>query len=416
MTIKPRAMVISVGGTPTPIVFSLNKLRPEYICFFVSKETKKSINEVILPVLNFKFVHHDWIVTPNAELLSECYAQLTKRLPEILEKWEVEPDEVCVDYTCGTKTMSVALSLATIEKSCCYSYIGGNERSKGGVGVVVDGNERMWFLDNPWDEIALKERKEISILFNKARYASATEILQKCVERVSRQQKPHFKALHEMTMGYDLWDRFKHKEAKVRLHKSHDTLFAFWQASEKSEIKILTRSLDQNIEFLERLIQGARPSAYYFYDLLANAKRRADLEQKFDDAAARLYRAMEVLAQAELKTKFGIEASSVKPDEIPERIREEYLKKYSDKNDSKVKIPLYAGFYLLKELGNSLADHFFQLYDGQMRSLLDVRNQSILAHGFNPITRETFERLFDLIMRFSETSDELLPRFPVLTL
>ena len=61
--------------------------------------------------------------------------------------------------------MSVALALATIDKSCCYSYVGGNERSKGGVGIVVDGKESMYFLDNPWNNIALqKGKKSLSFL------------------------------------------------------------------------------------------------------------------------------------------------------------------------------------------------------------------------------------------------------------
>ena len=176
-----KAMIVSVGGTSAPIIFSLNRSKPEYICFFISKQTKKMLEEEIIPNLNFKPRHYDWILTPNAESLSDCYSELVKQLPSLLEKWEVDPKDVCVDYTGGTKTMSVALALATIEDSCCYSYVGGDERSKGGVGVVVDGKERMWFLENPWDEIAQKERKEISILFNKARYASAAEVLQKCM-------------------------------------------------------------------------------------------------------------------------------------------------------------------------------------------------------------------------------------------
>lgn len=140
-------------------------------------ETKKMIDAEILPNLDFKYRHYDWIVTPNAELLSECYRHLVKKIPEMIEKWELDLGDICVDYTGGTKTMSVALALATIDKSCCYSYVGGGERSKGGVGVVIDGNERMYFLENPWDEIAQVEKREACILFNKARYATAVDIL-----------------------------------------------------------------------------------------------------------------------------------------------------------------------------------------------------------------------------------------------
>lgn len=154
-----KAMLISLGGTAAPVIFSLNRQKPEYICFFVSEETRESVDKDILPKLAFKCLHHQWIVTSNAERLSECYRALSMELPDILKKWKVEPKDLLVDYTGGTETMSVALALAAIDGSSRYSYVGGDECSRGGTGVVVNGKERMWFLDNPWDEIALGERK-----------------------------------------------------------------------------------------------------------------------------------------------------------------------------------------------------------------------------------------------------------------
>ena len=44
MAKKIRVMIVSVGGTPAPIIFSLNKARPEYICFFVSKDTMRLVS------------------------------------------------------------------------------------------------------------------------------------------------------------------------------------------------------------------------------------------------------------------------------------------------------------------------------------------------------------------------------------
>ncbi len=78
MAKKIRGMIVSVGGTPAPIIFSLNKAKPEYICFFVPKDTKGMIEREILPGLDFKPRHHDWIVTPNPELLSDCYSPINK--------------------------------------------------------------------------------------------------------------------------------------------------------------------------------------------------------------------------------------------------------------------------------------------------------------------------------------------------
>jgi len=414
MNKKPfRAMVVSVGGTPAPIIFCLNKSKPKYICFFISKQTKKMLDEEILPALNFKPSHFDWIITPNAELLTDCYSHLVKKLPELLEKWEIEPAEICVDYTGGTKTMSVALALATIENSCCYSYVGGDERSKRGVGVVIDGRERMWFLQNPWDEIALSEKREASILFNKARYASAAEVLEKCTERVGKDKRPFFNALVEMARGFDLWDRFKHKEARVRLFRCRDTLRTFAFGSQRSEVVKLVEGIEENIRFLD-LLSSPQPSKFFFCDLLANAKRRAKLEHKYDDAVARLYRAIEVLAQAELRESFEIDTSNVKEKSIPPGLHEKFITKYQGKEDSKIKIPLYAAYQLLAELGSPLGKEFFKVYEEEIKSLLNIRNSSILAHGFNPVGEDAFDRLFESTLKFSGTEEKEIPEFPVL--
>jgi len=415
MAEEHKVMIVSLGGTLAPVIHSLNESRPEYICFFVSEETKASIDG-ILRSLEFKPRHHEWIVTSNPELLSDCYDAVVREFPPLLQKWGIGPHDVCVDYTGGTKTMSSALVLATVEQSCCYSYVGGSERSKGGVGVVIDGKEKKWFLDNPWDRIAVKEKREVAILFNRARYASASQILDRCIDKVSEGQRPYLKALQDLVTGYDLWDRFKHQEAKSRLYKSRDVVSAFAQGSGKRVDKVLMDQVQQNLRFLEDLLSMPKPSTFYCYDLLANARRRADLEQKFDDAVARLYRAIELIAQVELKESYGIETSDVKAESIPEKLRTEYLLKYKDKHDDKIKIPSFAGYRLLKEFKNRRGEKFFDLYEREIRSVLNIRNLSILAHGLQSVDEKTFQRLWTTLIKFSEVREEDLPVFPILDL
>jgi CRISPR-associated protein (TIGR02710 family) len=229
---------------------------------------------------------------------------------------------------------------------------------------------------------------------------------------VSKEQQPFFRALLQMVIGYDLWDRFKHSDAKKYLHKSKEILTAL--GAERKEMRGLANRIDTNIEFLERLLEGRKPSLYYFRDLLANAKRRAELELKYDDAVARLYRAIEVLPQTELREAFGIDTSNVKSESIPVSLREEFVTKYQQKEERKIKIPLYAAYSLLYELGSNLGREFFKIYEEQIMSLLDIRNSSILAHGFNPVDEKVFQKLFGSIMEFSGTEANDLPTFPIL--
>jgi len=58
---------------------------------------------------------------------------------------------------------------------------------------------------------------------------------------------------------------------------------------------------------------------------------------------------------------------------------------------------------------------FFENWQ-QMKLLLDSRNKSILAHGFEPVKRERYEEMLKLICRISGVNEQSLPGFPDLHL
>jgi hypothetical protein len=56
--------------------------------------------------------------------------------------------------------MSVALALAAVAHGFCFSYVGGGkERTKNGVGIVINGQEQVYSCINPWDFLAVEEKK-----------------------------------------------------------------------------------------------------------------------------------------------------------------------------------------------------------------------------------------------------------------
>jgi len=334
----------------------------------------------IIRALDFELKGFDQIITPSAELLWECYKTLLDQLPQKLQTWRIEPRDLVVDYTGGTKTMSAALVLATIDLGCSYSYVGGVERDKGGVGVVLDGKERMWYVDNPWDEMAVFERKKANLLFNAARYAAAKMVLDDICSKVSPQQRPFYETWSRIVHAYDLWDRFKHKEAHHLLGRGLRDLRLMASSSDSLQRKV--GQLDQNFSFLSQLTEG-KDKGLLVYDLVANAMRRADLENKYDDAVARLYRAIEKAAQDRLRAAYQIEPSSAS---------------------------------LLAEQGDGLGARFLDRYDQELRPLLNERNNSILAHGDSSATDATYRELLRVVMDFIPLEEKKIPRFPDLEL
>lgn len=210
---KPGAMILSVGGSPGPILASLNFQQPEFVCFFVSSESRAALDTQIIPGLAYRPRHFDWIETPSAEDLLACYRVLTQELPRLADKWKVPLAEFVADYTGGTKTMSVALALATVQAVGRYTYVGGFERTKDGLGVVVDGKERMLHQINPWDAMAVTARQRASLLFSRGRYEAAAEEFGAVADRVSPAEKGIYQGLAALARGYAEWDRFIHPRA-----------------------------------------------------------------------------------------------------------------------------------------------------------------------------------------------------------
>ncbi len=404
-------MIITVGGTPNPIISSLNEQKPEIIIFFVSKQTKEQVQD-ILGSLDYKPKGTDLIITESAEDLNICFRTLQNELPKKLKDWDITSDSLIVDYTGGTKTMSSAIVLATIEFSKNYSYVGGYERDKDGIGIVIDGKERMLYLRNPWDEIGYIEKKKINILFNTCRYSTAIEELEKIINKVSDEKKPFFEMIKDIAEGYKLWDNFQHKPAKGTLNKGLAKL-KLYTSGDKSLLEI-KEQIEGNLKFLENLF-SEKKDEYIIYDLLSSAKRRGTLEKKFDDATARLYRVLEKISQVELKNKFEINTSCVDINKLPENLKDEYKLKYTDEKDNKIKTPLYAGYRILKEKENELGIKFFEK-EKEIRKILDIRNNSILAHGDNTVKEEIYKDMLKLAIEFFNIDEEKIPQFPCFNL
>jgi len=414
-------MLVSVGGAPAPIAYTLNQREPLYICFFVSPETKSMLHEQILPALAFQPRHYDWIETPSAQLLNESYRVLAERLPPLLEKWDVPWQSLEVDFTGGTKTMSVAVVLATIEHVSNYSYVGSpdaNGRDKDGVGVVLDGRERMWYQSNPWDELAVLERREIALLFNRARYDAAHERAARLADVVSEELQPIYAALAQGIEGYALWDRFEYQTAQQRLSRALTTLEPY-AVARTAPLVAAIHGMRENVQFLRELLSTKQPKARVhrldILDLMANAHRRAELACRYDDAVARLYSALESLARYQLQDEHGIANAEVPPEKVPEDVRAAYIEHYLDEEEGTLVLGLDASYRLLAALDDDLGKRYVNRYQ-DLRQVLNIRNQSRLAHGRNPVRPHVYQRLRDLIFDFADIEEADLPTFPILEL
>jgi CRISPR-associated protein (TIGR02710 family) len=409
-----RVMLVSLGGSPQPVLYTLSQQRPEYILFFVSSESAGQIQGIIRE-LPYQCRDFDRILSPSAEILGDCYLILRDQLSGKLAQWRLSMDDLMVDYTGGTKSMSAALVLATIEYVHRYSYVGGVERDKGGVGVVIDGRERMWYVQNPWKALSQEERKRVWLYFAAARYDTALKELQRLLGHVEAEEHEFLRNMALVVEGYRDWDNFCHRDAKPKLGRALNFLKPYARGVGEPSLGQFALEVQENLEFLNRLTSPEGRDAAYILDLIANADRRANIECKFEDGVARLYSCLERGAKFRLQRQYGVSTEDVKADQLPESLRAEFAEKYSDPREGKMRLPLFAAYRLLAALGDDLGQRFVARQEETLR-LLSLRNLSPLGHGENPVGPDGYGRFRELLVELLGIKAQDLPRFTTLPL
>ena len=167
-------MIMSLGGSPEPLIHSIRFHQPETILFLASHDSVIKSGDIqtqlgYKPIIKFE-------ITEDPDNLRQCYEAARACLAR-LEPIETDLGEVMVDYTGGTKPMVAALVLATVGKKFKFNYVGGKDRDKNGLGAVVSGSETMISDMSPWAVFAEEERRQIVLLFNQGRFASVIEII-----------------------------------------------------------------------------------------------------------------------------------------------------------------------------------------------------------------------------------------------
>jgi CRISPR-associated protein (TIGR02710 family) len=411
-------LICTVGGSPEPLVVAIKATRPRRVLFVTTKETREQVDSRIVPLArqegsDLDAGRYNLLELPDAQDLEDILSRLRRLTPQV-EDWlgRGEAFKVVVDFTGGTKCMSAALALQAQRWRCVFSYVGGTERTKGGVGVVVSGKEQILHTQNPWDALGFPAVEEFSLLFDRRTYAAATELAERVKRNVSSEsRKREFSALGHAASAYDAWDRFDHESSQKHfnnLAKCDNDLDALLGPARSERFRAAARS---NADCLERLVNSQAPSLARVADLLANAGRRRD-EGRWDDAVARLYRAIEAYAQFRLADDHKIsDTAHIALEEIPSPLRETWE---GSAEEGMLKLGLQEDYRLLHALENPAGARFRELGLHDRKSPLTARNQSILAHGFVSVGEKPTRQLWQKALELTDISEQELVSFPQL--
>ena len=390
------AALVSVGGSPAPVLFTLRHYRPRHVWYFCSAGSR-SVADEIHAQLDWH-PDRDVIEVEQFEELGPCYQALRSMVPPLLRKWNVPAAEVLVDYTGGTKTMSAALVLAATELFDRFSYVGGGQREKNGLGVTVDGKERVLYQGNPWSALAVREVERASDLWAGCQFDAAAKVLRDTAQRVP--QRLRFEAVAVVAEGMAARHRLDFRNAVRLLGSSAKTLPALFDGRDDAGLLPFSRRALEICGACSKDTAGPE----FLQELLDNTLRTAS-QGRYEDAAARLYRAMEMQGQLWLAEATGgafLNGRKAAGTPLPPALAGAAF--CGPDAGGEVRLGLEQLFLALVRMGDPRAARVVEDLalekKSRWRQATEKRDTSILAHGVNARGFEGFATMKQLASEF----------------
>ena len=419
-------LIFSCGGTIEPLIKSIIKYKPDLI-YFIHSQQSLSNAYAILSVFKFH-LNCRFKLIKNYQDINEVF--INSR--ELIFELKKENHTIRIDFTGGTKTMSAGLVLASIGQGCKHSYIGSgdlNGRDKNGVGSVLRGHELITEQNDPYESYAIFEFERGKVFFDKFQFQAARLNFE---DAKKKSKSPELKNLAEIYIKivnlYDVWDKFDIVINRNYMLFYHLKRFILDEINQDEYVAndfsrnhpLFLDQIEKNIKFLEKKISHQKRVSvdnitYYLPDLLNNSQRRID-EGKYDDAVARLYRAIELIAQIKLTREgfineqnlsdnrnFKIKKSEIESLSDDLHIKDKIMGCYEFNREPKKKsfgITSWKSYKLLEGLGFDFAHDYVN--DNEIKHNITLRNNSILAHGLTPITEDNAKNLYKQVINYAE--------------
>ena len=413
MTTTWQGIVVSLGGSPQPIIWALQARRPAHALFVVSESSAGSVEAEIIPKLDGYVPQFQKAVVSDEQVLGTCYREIRRDMARWLEGVRLDPARVYVDITGGTKVMSAALALAAVEYCNDFTYIGGDARDLD-TGRVLDGSEEVIESANPWNTYAVRDLDRANELLGEGQADTASAVLKAAAKRCDGSRKIRLKAFAALASALGRSDRFDFGEA-ARIFNPQRTVL---QLSLGDQLFGKLIDLCRHWEALRDEVKEEKktPGRATLLELFANADRRAG-QGRYDDAVGRLYRAVELRAQQLVKQAFGSELGKPSLDDFPSARREEVRAELGEPGsaDGRYELSLRQLFRALEFSDDAELRAQAGSYESVRRQLQD-RNSSLLAHGVKPVAEPSFRSLRQVALAVCAVAEADIPGWPELTL
>ena len=385
-------LLCTVGGAHQPILRAIGSTSPRYVCFFCTGrdpgtgrpgsivqvtgksnvikanpgEAKPTLPNI--PAQAGLDADRFEARTIPADDLDGAVFAMRAAVVELAERF---PGACFVaDYTGGTKTMTAALVCAALERDDVELQLVAGARPN--LVRVEDGTEQAMTasvarlrLDHamaPWLGA-----------WRRFAYHEAADGLDGIRVATGNPGRAQLEFARSSSRALARWDDFDHGGALALLD-----IYAGRVARYFPEMLPTLRLLANE--------DDAKHEPARLFDLWLNAERRA-AQGRFDDAVARWYRLMEWTAQWQLRTGTGADTADFPQELLPPDTDP------TPGRDGKIKIGLRQTWQVVEQRLPGPAQAFIAEHGRELRDLLDLRNHSILAHGYRPVDNADWRRV-----------------------
>lgn len=387
-----KILFMTVGGSPEPLATSLQKHGPDHVVFICSDDVDgaKGTHSMVPDIASHAGLAKERYTTvklTRIDDLGDCYERMLDSMEEMQKRFPQA--NLIADYTGGTKTMSSALTLSSLDNGHVELMLVSGKRTT--PIKVLSGTQRV--IRCNWKPVAFKRKMDLlKSLFQAHDYTGCVQVVEDASLDVipGSQEDKILQCYNDVCKGLGAWERFAHQEALDYLElyaKNYHGLIVFLKGILQG-INVAKNGANE----LDRVVHF-----FPVHDLLLNASRCMD-KKAYDDAVCRLYRAVELFAQMCLAWhKPPLLTRDVDTNNLPNQIQAKYLamgREYQDKSGVKkvkVELALTNAYMLLRELGHPVGTYMFEQNEKQlkkMKQILSTRNLSFMAHGFEPIESE----------------------------
>lgn len=388
--------LIMVVSRPDAVEIATEKVLPQRIGVIVSQDVVEPVVERCIGLRGRAAFTYRIVDSPME--IGDSFDRFGHLLAEV-EGEGYEHDDILLDATGGTTPMRLGAALAAmtrgirmVHQQVPQQFLDGKwERDHSREVAVVP-------MHNPLESTGLLREGQAIELFNRRDYGAAALVFGDIVAKVDSVERRHYyRGLLLLSEGYGAWDVADYGSALERLQSAKKELDTrFDESGIQQRAEHLSKRIATNLSFLGR-VRG-KLSVENVVDMIENARRRILDQGRYDDGVARLYRAVEMWHQWRLK-KHSISTEKVGWDRIDESVREEFL--------------AYTGLERLPEtldLTRARAlDHVLEKRapeeDKLLRDLLQKRNNSILAHGLEPIEGQSAIRFLEYVDEMVDSPD-----------